>query len=60
MVIRNGKAEHEPVIDFWIPTTRIGLLNYLTQQFTQDAKKFYAMKKNRLMAIYINTRRKRG
>ena len=60
MVIRNGKIEYEPTIDFWVAQNRVGLLNYLTQQYPQDASKFLAMKKNRLTAIYINVRRKRG
>ena len=56
----DGKARYTPVIDFWIPTNKTGLLNYLLKQFPFDTKKLLAMKKNRLMAIYINTRKKKG
>ena len=60
MVTVKGKVQYEPVLDFWIPTTKLGLLNYLTQQFPKDATKFMHMSKKRIMAIYLNERRKQG
>jgi hypothetical protein len=60
MVIKNGKIEYQPLTDFFVPNNRLGLLNYLTTHFPQEAQKFFGMKKNRLMAIYLNTRKRRG
>lgn len=51
---------YQPYKDFWIPQNKTGLLNYLTAQYPKDAQKFFSMPKDRLTAIYINTRRKRG
>jgi hypothetical protein len=59
VLTKNGKI-FEPVIDFWIPQNKTGLLNYLTTHFPQNAQKFFGMKKNRLMAIYLNTRKRVG
>ena len=59
MMTKSGKV-YEPVIDFWIPGNRLGLLNYLTQQYPQDTESLLQMTKDQLMAIYINVRRKRG
>ena len=60
MVIKNGKAEYEPTVDFWVANNKTSLLNYLTQQFPTKADRFFDMKKDQLTAIYINTRKKRG
>jgi hypothetical protein len=57
---RSGRAVYEPVTDFWVATNRTSLLNYLTKQYPNDTDKFMGMKKNRLTAIYINTRKRRG
>jgi len=60
MVLKNGKVEYEPVIDFWVAPNRQGLLNYLTNQYPKDIDNLIAMPKAKLTQIYINTRKKRG
>jgi hypothetical protein len=60
MVIKNGKTIYEPLTDFFVPGNKTGLLNYLTTHYPKDAQKFFGMKRNRLMAIYMKTRSKNG
>ena len=56
----NGKAKYEPFLDFYVPTYREEYFSFLVDKYPQAKSHFRRMTSNRLKAIYLAIRSRKG
>ena len=56
----NGKAHYQPFVDFYVPTYREEYFRFLIQRYPTAKPSFRRMSFNRLKAIYLAIRTRRG
>ena len=60
MVIKNGHKVYEPIVDFYLPTYREEYFSFLVDKYPKIKAGFRRMTTNRLRAIYLALRTRRG
>lgn len=56
----SGKAQYQPFVDFYVPTYKEEYFRFLIQKYPTSKPFFRKMSFNRLKAIYLAIRSRRG